>query len=279
MNKQLNKWKSKIERRISALEKGNPSSPSSVTAVTDVKERTAKGTGKIQTVVGFLKRRKAFLEIVGTILALVTGVLSFFPHVVVSDPAQMDATDFFSYQLTITNDGILPIYRADWAFAPRLISMTPAIGHHNLTLLLPHYADWVATDALMASVVPDKPGSERRAAILMLPGAKAIVDGTPDYEFHVRPANNRIGTLSPGDQFTFTLEGLITAPVGATYDEADFAIAISYIPIFPPIRMQTCSHFHVYKDRQGTPHWFKSPNQCDRFPWMHNWFFKNAAPK
>jgi hypothetical protein len=213
-----------------------------------------------------------------TVVGLATGVLSLFPHITVSDPVQMDATDLFSYQITSTNDGVLPIFDVKWAFAPRDIKVGVASDNqgHGVKLILPHYADWIITNELMASVT--KPGTERHAAMVIEPGSEIIVSGPPDFEFHFRPADNSVGTVVPGDQFSVTTEGLMTAPPGVTYDIADFAIAITYIPVFPPIPMQTCAHFQIYKDRQGTPHWFRATNQCDRFPWMHNWFYKPPKP-
>ncbi len=279
MSEELSHWKTAIERRISVLEKAVSRAPQKPTlSKADkldaiVQQQKDETPGKFLEGFSHLRRWKSLFGIIGAILGLITGVLSFFPHLTVSEPTQMDPTDFFSYQLTISNEGILPIFRVRWALAPRVISVSSSTGSgEGVTLLLPHYADWIATDDLMNSLLPDKPGSQRHAALLMRPGGKIVVDGPADYEFHLRSANNRIGTLSPGDQFTFTTEGLISAPAGTTYDTADFAVSISYVPVFPPIPMQTCSHFHVYKDRQGTAHWFKSPNQCDRFPWLHNWF-------
>jgi len=97
-------------------------------------------------------------------------------------------------------------------------------------------------------------------------------------EFQLKRPDTTVGILAPGDGFTFTTEGLISAPPGATYDTVDFAVAVLYVPVFPPIPMQTCSHFIIHKDRQGTPHWFRARNQCDRFPWfwlwLHSWFEK-----
>jgi hypothetical protein len=216
----------------------------------------------------------AFVAIVG----LIASIFSFFPHVTVSDPIQMDATDLFSYEITVANDGVLPIFRVKWALAPREIKMAASsteIVNKPVTLIVPHRAEWTMTSDLMKSVT--QPSMERHAAIMIGPGSELIDQGSPDYKFRLRPEDNHIGTVTPGDQFTFTTEGLISAPPGATYDTADFAIAISYIPIFPPIPMQTCSHFRIYKDRQRTAHWFRATNRCDRFPWLHDWFEKSPV--
>jgi hypothetical protein len=217
----------------------------------------------------------AFVAIVG----LIASAFSFFPHVTVSDPVQMDATDLFSYEITVANDGVLPIFRVKWALAPRDIKMAVSnaeVGKSKpVRLIVPRRAEWTMTTDLMKSVT--QPGTDRHAAIMIGPGSELIDQGPADYKFRLRPEDNYIGTVTPGDQFTFTTEGLISAPPRATYDTADFAIAISYIPIFPPVPMQTCSHFRIYKDRQGTPHWFRATNRCDRFPWLHNWFEKSPV--
>lgn len=205
-----------------------------------------------------------------TTVGLMAAVFSFFPHITISDPVQMDATDLFSYQITVTNGGVLPIFGMKWALAPRIIKISNDNSHMSIQVLAPHNADWIVSSDVMASVI--KPSTERHAAFMFFPGSELTVPEPADYEFHLRPVDNSIGTLTPGDQFTFTTEGLMSAPPGSTYDAADFAIAIIYIPVFPMIPMQTCSHFHVYKDRQGNLHWFRAANQCDRFPWVHNWF-------
>ena len=220
---------------------------------------------------------------ISTIVGIAAGVFSFFPHVTISDPAQMDPTDLFSYQINVTNDGVLPIFGARWAFAPICLRVLDAqsgaenTGTHPrmFRYLFPHYGAYVVTANLMNSVT--RPGPERHAAIMMNPGSELIVDDGLDGEFHIMPENNSIGRLSPGDQVTVTTEGIISAQPGVSYGAVDFAIAITYIPVFPPIPMQTCSHFYIHKDRQGTPRWFRAPNKCDRFPWMHNWFDGSPA--
>jgi len=241
-----------------------------------IQRGTSRKTGRWPQLVEKWKRPTAsFVAIVG----LAASLFSLFPHVTVSQPVQMDTKDFFSYEITAANDGVLPIFRVKWALAPRHIKMagSTGVGNGRLVAWLPDRADWVPTSRLMESVT--QPSTIRHAALMVGPGTEMIVKGPAeaDYEFHLRPEDNYIGTVTPGDQFTFTTEGLISAPLGAAYDTVDFAIAISYIPVFPPIPMQTCSHFRIYKDRQGTPHWFRATNQCDRFPWLYNWFKKAPA--
>jgi hypothetical protein len=191
------------------------------------------------------------LGICASVLGIVTGLFSFFPHLAVSDPIQMNANDFFFYQMTITNDGVLPVFDVNWALAPKIVSVRAGTG----TLGTP----------------------ESKANMLFIYPGSAIL-GPEDYSFHLRRSDSGIGMLAPGDGYTFTTEHLIAAPSGAAYDDVDFAIAVSYIPIFPPIPMQTCSRFRMYQDRQGIPHWFRSPNQCNRFPWLHHWFQKSSVP-
>lgn len=226
------------------------------------------------------KRKQRILS--GPVVALVglaSAVCSFFPHVNVSDPVQMDPTDLFSYQMTVSNGGVLPVFMVKWALAPREIKLTSNDASiKSVKLLLPHSADWVASSDLMERAI--KPGPERRAVILFTAGSELTVLGPADYEFQIRTPTNGIGTITPGDQFTFTTEGLMSAPPDATYDVADFAVAIKYVPIFPPLPMQTCSHFRIFRDRQGATHWFRATDQCDRFPWLHNWFpaSGNARP-
>jgi hypothetical protein len=204
------------------------------------------------------------LAVAASILGVITAILSFNPRLTVSDPIQMDTSDFFSYEITVTNDGILPVYDANWALALRSLIVGP---EKKVTILLPHCADWKASPDLMEKVL--EPSSERHAAVMAHPGSVVLDTGPPDYRFHLSRADNAIGNLSPGSGFTFTTEGLISGEPGSHYDNVDFAIAIRYIPVFPPIPMQTCSNFHSYRDRQGNLHWFKTGNHCDRFPWLH----------
>ena len=212
---------------------------------------------------------------ISTIVGLAAGVFSFFPHITVSDPVQMVPTDLFSYQMTITNEGILPVGWVKWAFAPTFIKVgqsAKAIENHEpppqrIVNLLPHAGEWTYSGPTITT----------GAALMVLPGGEIKVDGAADYEFQMHPLHNSIGTLNPGDQFTFTTEGFIGASPDATSDSTDFAIAIKYTPWFPPIPMQTCSHFRIYKDRDGNAHWFRDTNQCERFPWMHHWFDKSFS--
>lgn len=76
-------------------------------------------------------------------------------------------------------------------------------------------------------------------------------------------------TLFPGDSYTFTTETLGILP--ADIVTADFTVYVSYIPLFPPLRMNTCAHFRSYRDVAGTLHWFRSPAHC-RPEWLPAWF-------
>jgi hypothetical protein len=250
--------------------------------------KTAKPTGfNSRGTVENRKRnwRQIFGIIAGsaaTVLGIVTGFLTLFPRLTVSDPIQMDATDLFSYQITIANDGLLPVRGVRWAMAPRIIKVGGNISQKPMILLAPHYADWVFPNSVTK---PDTSGIQRHADLMFFPGSQLAVVGPADYEFHIRPTDTYIGWLSPGDRSTFTTEGIISAPPEATYDTVDFAIAITYLPIWPmpPIPMQTCPHFRIYKDRQGTPHWFRDTDQCAKFPWWHlfhqNRKWDEAAPQ
>jgi hypothetical protein len=136
------------------------------------------------------------------VVGLFSSLISFFPNISITDPIQMDPTDLFSYQVSVSNGGVLPIFRVRWALSPRDISLQNQQGHKPVTLMLPHDADWIATDSLMASATAR--GSERHALLLFQPGGRAYVSGEADFRFHLRPSDNKIGTLRPGDQYTFT---------------------------------------------------------------------------
>lgn len=144
--------------------------------------------------------------------------------------------------MTLMNEGILPVFSVRCGLAPGYMS------------------------------VSGEPGTlEYPAMIVVGPNVK-LVPSSADYAFQLRRPDCYAAVVSPGDGFTFTTEGLIGAPSGAVYDSVDFSINISYIPIFPPLPMQTCSHFHIYKDQTGNMHWFRATNKCSRFPWLHHWF-------
>jgi hypothetical protein len=119
----------------------------------------------------------------------------------------MDATDLFSYEMKMA------------------VSSTETGKSKPIKLIVPHRAEWTISTDLMKAV--SEPSTERHAAIMMGPGSELIDPGPADYKFRLRPAGNYIGNVTPGGQFTFTTEGLISAPPGATYDTIDFAIAIS----------------------------------------------------
>jgi hypothetical protein len=102
-----------------------------------------------------------------------SAVFSFFPHITVSEPVQMDPTDLFSYQITVTNDGVLPIFGVKWAPAPRNIKIGNNNQRRGVKLIAPHY-DWMAAEDLMALVT--KTGAERHAVIMFQPGGEMVVD-------------------------------------------------------------------------------------------------------
>lgn len=182
-----------------------------------------------------------------TVLGAIVTVLSLFPHLTVSEPVQMDASDLFSYKMTVTNDGLLPVFNVKWGLAPRRLSV------RNQT-------------------APVAPAPKNDAFVFMHPNTTSF--GPDDFAFELRGAETMsIGTLTPGDGSTITTEHFVAAPPGSLYgDDVDFAIAIHYIPVFPPIPMETCSHFHLYQDRHGNQHWFRAPDRCNHLPWLHHWF-------
>ena len=102
------------------------------------------------------------------------------------------------------------------------------------------------------------------AIVTDLPSAVFAPEGallyTPDCDARV---------LSPGDAYKFTFENLMQLRTdhGVT---ADFSNVVSYVPILPAIRMQSCTHFVVYKDAAGHNQWFRAPGGiCCKFPWLH----------
>jgi hypothetical protein len=76
-----------------------------------------------------------------------------------------------------------------------------------------------------------------------------------------------IGTLRPGEAYTFTAERLFGGH--AKVESADFAVVISYVPILPPIRRSICVHFVSYADTAGVLHWFRSSSgACGEPKWF-----------
>jgi hypothetical protein len=219
-------------RRAVALSvpEGQPNTPEQAVEKTEEHKRSKTPKAKED---GRPSRMWKIVEAASVILG-VASVLSFFPRLTVSEPIQMDATDLFSYKITVTNDGLLPVFWADWALAPRIVQV--GVGSSGITpdkhvqLLLPHYARWTIKASLPSY------------GMKVFPGSGMTVPEAEDYEFQLKRPDTTVGILAPGDGFTFTTEGLIGAPSGATYDTVDFAVAVSYVPVFPPIPMQTCSH-------------------------------------
>lgn len=85
-------------------------------------------------------------------------------------------------------------------------------------------------------------------------------------EVFVQP--DLIGTLRPGEAYTFTTE---RHPLfgGKPIEKADFAVVISYVPILPPIRRNVCVHFVLYTDATGAQHWFRSASgNCGQPKWF-----------
>jgi hypothetical protein len=169
-------------------------------------------------------RRKRILKRIGlptTLYGLAVIFFSFFPHLNLSEPLPMDETQFFSKSLTITNDGVLPVF-----------GVRCGVGWGKIRTIYNNG-----------------------------------IEGPTDRSAHLMFEPCHSPTLSPGDAYSFTLEKAYDVKM-SDVTEADFDIVISYIPLLPPIRMDKCTHFVVYKDNTGKQHWFRSPGQCAKFPWL-----------
>jgi hypothetical protein len=73
-----------------------------------------------------------------------------------------------------------------------------------------------------------------------------------------------VSRLSPGDGYTISPERLIQMSP-EDLGNADFTLTVSYIPIFPPVRMNKCVHYKKHLDIGGSLHWFRSPESCHLF--------------
>ncbi len=170
------------------------------------------------------QRRKMFLKRIGlpsTIVGMVTMFFSFFPHLTLSEPTVLDETQFFSKSMTITNDGILPVF-----------SVQCGVGFGQVMTIY-----------------------------------NSGIKGLKDRSVHLMFTPCSAPKLFPGDAYSFTLEDAFSVQ-SADVREADFDVVISYIPLFPPVRMDRCTHFVLHKDHAGKQHWFRSPGQCALFPWF-----------
>jgi hypothetical protein len=161
----------------------------------------------------------------GTALAVLTAVFSLFPHLTLSEPVTMDSSRSLSKYITVTNDGILPVFRVYCGLAIQQLT---------------------------------------------LPGNLRVTTDADDFAVRFTNKNCDIGSLSPGDAFTFTPDNLLWEH-WKNAESGDFAIVISYIPILPPVRMDSCTHFTLYRDTSGQRSWFRSPGHCNKFPWFHWW--------
>jgi len=156
---------------------------------------------------------------IASLLGIVALFSSFFPHLTLSEPMVENPEQFFSQSMTVTNDGILPVFHVECGLIPY-------------------------------SVYTDAPA-----------GIEAPEGAT------VKPSTGCDGgTLVPGDAFTFDFEFIRMRTDYIT--KADFDISIRYVPLLPPIPMRHCVHFIVHRDSAGHNHWFRSPGQCSKFPWL-----------
>jgi|ERR1700674_745040 len=104
--------------------------------------------------------------------------------------------------------------------------------------------------------------------------AACIVTDAPSAVFapegallHTPDCDTRV--LSPGDAYKFTFENLMQLRTDQVVT-ADFSIVVSYVPILPAIRTQSCTHFAVYKDAARHNQWFRAPGGiCYKFPRLH----------
>ena len=133
----------------------------------------------------------------------------------------MNPNQFMSKYVTITNDGVLPVF--------------------GVRCLLP------------VNKLTDKSGG----------GLEFLSIESPDWH---------IGTMFPGDSYTFSPEHRFDF-ASSEVQAADFGIAISYIPVLPPVRMLKCTHIVVYQSSDGQEHWFQTPASCSSFPWLPGWHF------
>jgi len=168
-----------------------------------------------------IRRATKWLGTLGTLIGIVTAFFSFFPHLTLSDPITIDPNKLLSKYMTISNDGILPVYNVRCELAPRK---------------------------------------------LLAQNGNGII-GDNDFRTRIQRTDCSIGTLAPGDGYTFSLEGTVDLPIAQTV-EADFAVVISYVPIFPPVRMDRCTHFVLHTSMNGDKQWFRSPGNCALFPWL-----------
>jgi hypothetical protein len=182
----------------------------------------------------FLSRWQNRLGTLATVFAILTTFFSFFPRLTVSEPFQMNSSNFFSYKVDIKNDGILPVFGVRCGVAFKKIT-NEGTGQGFL-------------------------GSEQGMGTQLMSTA------------------DMIGTLSPGDAYSFTTEPLLGMLQFKRVGDADFAIVISYVPILPPIRMNKCVHFKAYTDSGGTQHWFRSSSgHCNKADWFD--YRKPQQPK
>jgi hypothetical protein len=180
----------------------------------------------------WFRRRKKFVKRIGlptTFVGIVTLFFAFFPHLTLSEPTALDETQFFSKSMTITNDGLLPVF-----------SVYCGVGFGQVTTI---YNSGIK-------------GLKNRSVHLMFTGCHAP-------------------RLSPGDAYSFALEDAFEIKA-ADVSVADFDVVVSYIPLFPPVRIDKCTHFVLRKNPDGKQYWFRSPGQCALFPWLPS---KKAKPE
>ena len=99
------------------------------------------------------------------------------------------------------------------------------------------------------------------------PGYGAGIFGSEDFGFQMIARPDVIGTLRPGEAYTFSAENVFGGH--AKVQSADFAVVISYVPLLLPVRRAVCVHFVSHADAAGVQHWFRSSSgKCKQPDWF-----------
>jgi len=182
-----------------------------------------------------------------TVVGIVTTFYAFFPHLTISQPVDMNSPELFSKTMTVTNDGLLPVFGVHCGMAIRKIIMGNGA---NRAVTVPNGINALTTPLTLAN------------------GERLI--GAEDFSSRIQADDCYASVLKPGDGLTFSPEELILL-LDSQAREGDFAIYISYRPLFPPVRMNQCVHFVLHESIVGgQKYWFRSPGQCALFPWMNH---------
>jgi hypothetical protein len=152
---------------------------------------------------------------------------AFYPHITLSEPSQLNNTNFFSYKFDVKNEGSLPVFFVRYSLDFKKIAPESGSG---------------------AFLAPE--------------------EGTGT---QLMRTSDMIGTLEPGDAYTFTAESVLggLTQFKRVGPDTDFTIVISYVPLFPTVRMNACMHFKPFTDVGGAQHWFRSTGgKCPPASWF-----------